>query len=658
MSADGSKLLEFAGFRLDRGRRLLTGPDGQVIELKPKVFDTLAVLAERPGQLVDKSTLMDAVWPDVVVEENNLNQAISALRKALGDDSDRRLIVTVPGRGYQFTPEVRHVDRLPNATDAGSAPNTVPAAEAPPAPQPARVTSAKGIRLTGRAVIVSGVAAALLLVVAAFGIWGRGGQAIARESSIAVLPFANLSGNADRDYLARGLAVELIEQLSQIDGMGVISRNSSFLFGPNADPREVGQNLDVAHVLSGAVREENGRLSISVELVDAERGRVIWTQPYESSLTTGDIFAVQRQIAAKVSGAMSIAFDVDNRVRPSGSGTQSLEAYNLYLQGLDQWWYLSNEQRAIEFFTRAIALDPNYADAWAGRAIATASSWNFLSLTEARAMFDSAYVMAQRAIELNPELSVAQSIFGAISTSQGKWVEAETATRRALEISRTEMALNHRQMLLLRTGHIAEAHQLLLELEQVDPYRGTGDMGNTFILSSLGRHNELKDIIAAEEWSASGDLRRLGFLVMARIHAENSSASIREVLQAIGQRPERAPAEFARAVLAVLDKPAKARAVLRSWYEDASFQHFYKWDLIPHLAAWYGDTDLVLRVWQDELPINTARTAYIWAPAFSEARSRREFRELVRRIGFVDYWRAHGWADQCSPVGVDDFECA
>lgn len=649
MTADGPKLLEFAGFRLDRGRRLLTGPDGQVIELKPKVFDTLAALAGRPGELVDKSTLMDAVWPDVVVEENNLNQAISALRKALGDDANRRLIVTVPGRGYQLTAEVHASERLQDLPP-----------EAAPTPERARAVElaiARRSALLRRSIVPAGIVVGLLLLVAALGLWGRGEQPVAPEPSIAVLPFTNLGGDADQDYLARGLAVELIENLSQFDGMEVISRNSSFIFGPDADAREVGRNLKVAHVLSGAVQKTNGRLSITVELVDAARGTVIWAQAYDSSLTTSDISATQRQIASKVSGAMSIAFDVDARARPSGSGTQSLEAYEFYLRGLDQWWYHSNAPLSADLFARAIALDPNYADAWAGHAIATASAWSFLSPNEALAIFNSAYVMAKRATELNPDLSVAQSIFGAISTTQGRWTEADTATRRALEISRTEMALNNRQMLLLRTGRIADAYQVMQELEEVDPLQSPRDIGNTFILASLGKHDELKEIIAGEDWSASSDLRRHNLLLMAGIHAGDPVESIRQGLEGIARRPERGPAEFAGAVLSVLEDPGKARSLLRSWYEDESFQHFCKWDLIPHLAAWFGDTGLVLRVWQDELPINNARTAYIWAPAFAEARSRPEFKELVRQIGLVDYWRTHGWADKCSPAGGDDFEC-
>jgi hypothetical protein len=108
----------------------------------------------------------------------------------------------------------------------------------------------------------------------------------------------------------------------------------------------------------------------------------------------------------------------------------------------------------------------------------------------------------------------------------------------------------------------------------------------------------------------------------------------------------------------VFDNPEKARTALRSSYEDEDFQHAAKWELIPFLAAWYGDTDLVLRIWKDEFPMHPLRTALMWGPAFAKARARPEFNSLMRDIGLAGYWRATGWPDKCQPVGQDDFRCA
>jgi TolB-like protein len=502
-------------------------------------------------------------------------------------------------------------------------------------------------------------AGVLVLALAAWTFSGTLARGPALEASIAVLPFENLSGDPDKDYLARGIAVEIVDKLAQLDGIDVISRNSSFTFGANADARKVGTDLKVAHVLTGTVRAEKGSINITAELIDARRGTAIWSQPYQSEFTPDGIDALQRQIAAKVSGAMSIAFNLDNSVRPSGSGTQSLEAYDFYLRGMDEWWYTDRRDLAEDLLGRALQLDPDYAEALAGLALTTASRWDSLPPAEAQRNFDEAYKMASRAVDLDPNLSVAQAVFGAISTTRREWAAAETATLQALKISRNEIALNNRQMLLLRTGRLSDAYAVMLELRQVDPLRGPDHLALINILSGIGRQDELKAILSAPAWDVGGDmeLSRRVDVIAERINARNPPMSIRQGLEAIASRELGTPQGFARAVLAVFDDPAKARAVLRAWYEDQNFHDPIKWDLLPILAAWYGDTDLVLRVWRDDFVITTPRTVLIWGAAFSPARATPEFRILMKEIGLADYWRAHGWADKCRPMGDDDFVC-
>lgn len=218
----GPKVLEFQGFRLDRFQRVVTGPDGAPVRLQPRVFDTLLALVERAGEVVSKEALMTAIWPDVTVAENNLNQAISALRKALGEETGKRLIVTVPGRGYQFTSEVvaphaKAMETVSESTDGAAEP------------------AAAGLSWRAWTLIALGIAG---LVLTGWMTLSPGNQRVALEPSVAVLPFANLTGNPDKDYIARGVAVEIIDRLSQLEGLKVISRNSSFTFGADADPRQ------------------------------------------------------------------------------------------------------------------------------------------------------------------------------------------------------------------------------------------------------------------------------------------------------------------------------------------------------------------------------------------------------------------------------------
>src|SRR5262249_28912916 len=216
---------EFGDFRLDAAQRRLTaGAGGRAIELTPKDLDALHFLVRHPGELLDKSALISAVWPNVVVEENNLNQVISALRRALGDGSEgRRFIVTVPGRGYQFVAPVTEVrEDTPAASEVS----------------PVRTDKA----------------------------------------SIAVLPFVNLTGDPGKDYFSDGLAEELIHILARVPGLKVPSRTSAFSYkGRNVDVRQIARDLEVGAVLEGSVRSAGERIRVTAQLIDGATGYHRWS---------------------------------------------------------------------------------------------------------------------------------------------------------------------------------------------------------------------------------------------------------------------------------------------------------------------------------------------------------------------------------------------
>ncbi|MGA8709279.1 MAG: winged helix-turn-helix domain-containing protein [Steroidobacteraceae bacterium] len=209
---------EFGEFRLDPQQRLLSvAADSRPIPLVPKALEMLLYLAERRGESLSKSVLMKALWPNLVVEENSLNQTISAVRRALGErPGEHRFIVTEPGRGYRFVADVR-------VTSAAATAPTTPAATSSAAP-----------------------------------------ATPAPRKSIAVLPFANLTGDAGKDYFSDGMAEELIHTLVRIPGLRVPSRTSSFAYkGRNVDVRQIARDLDVAVVLEGSVRSAGDRIRVT-----------------------------------------------------------------------------------------------------------------------------------------------------------------------------------------------------------------------------------------------------------------------------------------------------------------------------------------------------------------------------------------------------------
>jgi TolB-like protein len=227
-------MYEFGGFRLDPIKRTLhSKASGKPTPLSPRVFDTLLYLVEHRGEVLEKATLLKAIWPKVVVEENSLNQSISTLRRVLGESpGEHRFIVTVPGRGYRFVADVQSLDTVSNA----------PVASIP----------ARGSRM---------------------------------PASVAVLPFANLTREPDKEYFGDGMAEELIHMLSRLPGLSVPARTSSFAYkGRNTDVRQIAGDLGVATVLEGAVRSAGERIRVTAQLVDGRTGFHLWSQSFRSQV--------------------------------------------------------------------------------------------------------------------------------------------------------------------------------------------------------------------------------------------------------------------------------------------------------------------------------------------------------------------------------------
>jgi tetratricopeptide (TPR) repeat protein len=330
-----------------------------------------------------------------------------------------------------------------------------------------------------------------------------------------------------------------------------------------------------------------------------------------------------------------------------------MEAYDFYLQGLE---VMAEDSAASEDqFAKAVTADPDYAAAWGLRAIAHGSkSWSQPTPAEGRAVQDMAYAMAKKAVALDPNISTSQATFANLSTTQHKWDDAEIASLHALELSVNEIALGQRQLILLRAGRITDADALNPLIYQVAPHGGVG-ASKYNMLSALGRLDELRALVDGAK-RGQADINLLARLE-ALIDLGGPPKSVRETLQAIAAQPDRMLSEFARALLVVFGDNEKARRMLHAWYSGSGFETPLKYELIPFLAAWYGDTDLVLQVWRDDLPINVVRMTKVWGPAFAPARARPEFKTLMHDIGLVDYWRAYEWANKCRPLGPSDFEC-
>jgi TolB-like protein/DNA-binding winged helix-turn-helix (wHTH) protein len=319
MSQPSDHLYEFGPYRVDGVKRLLLR-DGQPVPVTSKVFDTLLVLIQRSGQVLQKDELMKALWPDTIVEENNLTQQISMLRKALGERAgDHRYVVTVPGRGYSFVASVREV--------WGNRPEPVPEEQRPGsqvssnAEEEAKSHHSSAIDAPRRPRMRMALAVAVLALFVGLGVlvsyrWieGKVRQSAATGTlgrSIAVLPFKDLSTRSSDNSLGTGLTDTLIARLSNIRQISVRPTSAVLKYaGENWDARAAGRELGVDAVLEGTVQRSGDRVRVTAQLVSVRDGSALWAQSFDDSFT--DIFAMQDSISEQIARAVLLKLGGDN----------------------------------------------------------------------------------------------------------------------------------------------------------------------------------------------------------------------------------------------------------------------------------------------------------------------------------------------------------
>lgn len=387
-------IYEFGSFRIDTAARLLFC-EGALVPLTPKAFDILLVLVEQRGRLVEKSELMDAVWPDTFVEESNLTQNIFTLRKVLGKRDGKHLFIeTVAKRGYRFIAHVKELEQ-----EEAGAPARDARAEAEASGEHARFAPSESI------------------------------------NSLAILPFVNDSADQHAEYLSDGITESIINSLSQLSHLRVMARSTVFRYkGQDVDPQEAGRELGVRTVLTGRILHHDERLIIRTELVDVAGGWQLWGAQYNRKAS--DIFEVQEEIAWQIAYNLRIKLTTQVQKLLTKRYTEHTEAYRLYLLGRFFWNKYTKEgvERGIEFFQQAIELDPNYALAHAGLADAYHRLSNlYMPPSE---VLPKAKAAAVKAVELDDLLAEAHASLGLLKMYYDHdWEGAEREFHRALELS-------------------------------------------------------------------------------------------------------------------------------------------------------------------------------------------------------------------------------
>lgn len=468
----------FGPFRLDIARRLLQTADGVAIELPPRAFDTLVYLLEHPGRLLGKSELMKAVWPNVIVEENNLNQMISAIRRALGDSSDKpRYIVTVPGRGYQF---VETVEGQPSAEPLDGA--TTEDAVVAMAREDAHSRHSLwkfAAALIATVAVVTTVSIAMLR------------RELPLRHTLAVLPFKPLVTESRDPVLEFGMTDTLITQLSHAGGVAVTPLSSVRRYASiEQDPVVAARELGVQSVLEGHVHREGDRLRVSVRLLDVQTGAPRWAKQFDQRFQ--DVFSVQDDIASSVAEALP-GDVVDRSGWSKRRATQNPEAYQFYVSGRAQFSDRAppSLQRAIGYYEQAIARDPQYSLAYSGMADCYALLGIFDVLPAQEAFF-KARAAAQRALELDPHLAEAHATMGHIKVQYDRdWGAGEAEYRRAIELDpHYAMTYHWLGMLYSFRGEVEQALEYMRTAQELEPGQKVFSANIGTILYHAHRYDE------------------------------------------------------------------------------------------------------------------------------------------------------------------------
>jgi TolB-like protein/Tfp pilus assembly protein PilF len=612
-------IYEFGAFRLDSVRRQLLLKDAnRALPLTSRAFETLLFFVEHRGELLNKGTLMEAIWPNIAVEENNLNQNISILRRVLGETpGEHRFIVTVPGRGYRFVASVTILNGAAEP-DLG--------VQRPPPPSAAR------------------------------------GGALSR-TSVAVLPFLNLTGDPAKEYLGDSIAEELINTLTRAPGwFRVPSRSSTFAYkGRSVDARQIARELEVGAVLEGSVRSAGDRIRIAVQLVDGRTGHHLWSQSYEHALE--HVFALQDELSVSIADALTVGGPARTSAARSPP-TRDLEAYHLFLQAksLNSQPTEHNLRTALQLLERALERDPSFARAWQGMAVLRGYYLIALDYPMPDALM-LAESDARRALALEPSLSASHGTLGFIDACRGNWIEAETEFAIALAsiTDDPEIHLVHAVYVAQSVGHVSRA------ADEVESACRLTPLAPLYALNVAAQKILAGDYAEALQWIelaiANGVPRGIGLVLDMLAHVAEHQGRHADAMRCMndGLSPALRAAGGTAAVKAFFaasaDPSCTANALveLQSWETNLRTEDF---DLrtAQRLMRWYtvlGAVDAAYSVGVRALDRAAAggtvgmAWGMLWTPEMRNFRRDARFQSFVERLGFIKYWEQYGPPDGC-----------
>ena len=410
--------LAFAGLVLDVDRRELTR-DGIGVAMEPQVFDLLVYLVRQRDRVVTKDELLASVWGGRIVSESTIAARLNAVRKAIGDGGDlQRLVRTYPRKGVRFVGDVQER------------------------------TATHQVRERSRA---SG------------------------KPCLAVLPFANLSGDPAQEYFSDGITEDLITELSRNHGFDVVARNSSFAFRNAGDVRRIGHDLGADYIVEGSVRRIGAQLRITAQLSEAEEGRELWAERYDRGVE--EVFEVQAAIAATVAARLEPEVGIAEQRRVARKPGQALKAWDYFRLGTKSFYSASPEANAEaqRLLRKAIEVDPELAQAHAFLSYAIVLSMVYFEVEPNEARLAEAMQSGRKAVELDERDALCRFMYGRALIAAGRYGEALDELETAREAN-PNLAVVHCGLgdSLAFAGRISEAipyFETAIEMSPHDPMR-------------------------------------------------------------------------------------------------------------------------------------------------------------------------------------------
>ncbi len=659
------RFYEFDSFRLDGRKRVLLRA-GEPVVLTPRALDLLLTLIERRDQVVEKDELLNLLWPDSVVEENNLTVNVSALRKALGvGPGERRYVVTVPGRGYRFVADVVEVVEESSALLPALAPTLVveesklrmvieeeildgeaeglrdgPVKELP---RPVALSPRPPLALFPRRPVALFALLGLLLAAGVY--WWQNRQSAIRLAegpqsaikTLAVLPFKPLVAEGRDDYLQMGMADVLITRLSKLRQVAVRPLSAIRKYTAlEQDALAAGRELKVDAVLDGHIQRAGERVRVTVRLVNVNDGATLWAETLDEKFT--DLFTVEDRLSEKLVAAFALKLSPAERQLLVRHYTANGEAYQAYLRGryfLSKWTKPSLE-KAIEAFAQALKADPEYAPAHSG----VADAWTllgylgFLPMREAFPKSEAAALRAlqlddtlgeahlslaktklfyawdwpacereiNRALELSPNFADTHGMNGAYLTAMGRFGEALAARKRALELDPTSP---------LYTTMVGWVYFYQHRYDQaIEWYRKALELDPNFALA----HDDLSNVLFQKGDAEQAVAEVIKFRTLTGVSTANLTA-LQQAFVAGGKLG------YWRKELELADERAKQGAPLPAWR-------------MARLNAELGDREQALlwlnRAYEDRSSMLVFLKV---VPLFESLHEDPRFAELLRRIG-------------------------